>query len=116
DATSGVSSCPPPQTVTTEGANQIISGTAKDNASNSASASVTVKIAKTPPKITATALPAANSNGWNNSNVTVRFTCTPTTAPVATCPQAQTVSTDGAAQTVSGTAVDVAGNTNSASA
>src|SRR6266567_3960399 len=115
DAISGIATCPPSQTVTTEGANQVISGTATDNAGNTASTSVTLNIAKTPSKITAAGLPAPNANGWNNSNVTVNFTCTPTVAPLATCPQPQTVSTEGAAQIISGTATDLAGNSNSAS-
>jgi len=115
DAISGISTCPPSQTVTTEGANQIISGTAIDNAGNTASTSVTLNISKMPPRMTAAGLPAPNANGWNNSNVTVNFTCAPTIAPVAACPQPQTVSTEGAAQIISGTATDVAGNSASAS-
>jgi hypothetical protein len=116
DAISGVASCPPPQTVTAEGANQVISGTATDNAGNTASASFTLNIATTPPKISASALPAPNASGWNNANATVSFTCTATTAPISTCTPPQTVSTDGAGQVISGTAVDVAGNKASATA
>lgn len=116
DATSGVASCPPPQTVTAEGANQVISGTATDNAGNTASASVALNIATTPPRITASALPAANASGWNNSNATVSFACAATTAPISTCTPAQTVSTDGAGQAISGTATDLAGNKATASA
>src|SRR6476660_7050620 len=33
-----------------------------------------------PPTILATPSPATNANGWNNSNVTVSFACTGTTA------------------------------------
>lgn len=115
DATSGIVNCPPPQTVTTEGAKQIISGTAADNAGNTAGTSVTLNISKTPPKIVATASPGPNSSGWNNSNVTVSFTCTQTVAPIVTCPQPQTITTEGAGQIISGTATDVAGNSASGS-
>lgn len=116
DATSGVATCPPPQIVTTEGANQIFVATATDNAGNTAATSVALNIAKTPPTVTATAAPAPNASGWNNSNVVVRFTCTVSVAPIATCPPPQTVSTEGAGQIISGTASDVAGNSATATA
>lgn len=115
DATSGVASCPAPQTVTTEGS-KAISGTATDNAGNTASTSITVNIDETPPTITASASPAANSNGWNNSNVTVTFSCADSLSGVAACPSPVTTSTEAANQLLSGTATDVAGNTASASA
>ena len=115
DATSGVASCPAAQTVTTEGSTTV-SGTATDNAGNTASTSLIVQIDKTPPTITASASLAANSDGWNNANVTVTFTCTDSLSGVATCPSPATVSSEAANQVISGTAVDVAGNTASASA
>jgi hypothetical protein len=43
--------CPPTQTVSSEGANQVISGTASDAAGNSASASITVNLDETPPAV-----------------------------------------------------------------
>ncbi len=115
DATSGIASCPTPVTVTTEGANQVISGTATDRAGNSATASVTLNIDKTAPTITAAASPQANASGWNNSDVTVTFTCADSLSGIATCPPPNTAATgDGANQVISGTAVDRAGNTASA--
>ncbi len=110
-----ITSCPSQQVVSTEGANQVISGTVTDAAANSNTAKITLNIAKTPPKIVASASPAPNSNGWNDTSVTVTFTCTQTTAPLASCPQPQIVSTQGANQVISGTVTDVAGNTASAS-
>jgi hypothetical protein len=56
----------------------------------------------------------SNSAGWYNAPATVSFQCSGGLAPV-TCPQPQTVSGEGANQTVSGTATDAAGNTASAS-
>jgi hypothetical protein len=44
DETSGVESCPSPVTVTTEGAGQVVTGTAKDAAGNTATAHVTANI------------------------------------------------------------------------
>jgi hypothetical protein len=105
-----IANCPSPQTISAEGPNQIITGTVTDVAGNSATAKVTLNIALTPPAITATASTPPDANGWNNSSVTVNFNCTSTTAPIASCPPSQTVSTEGAGQLVSGTVTDVAGN------
>jgi hypothetical protein len=65
----------------------------------------------TPPGITASVSPSANSSGWNNSTVTITFTCTAGSAAIANCPNPQTVSAEGANQVVSGTATDVSGLT-----
>lgn len=67
DAGSGIATCPAPVVVSGEGANQVISGTASDQAGNTATASVTLNIDKTAPVVTATAAPAANANGWRSS-------------------------------------------------
>ncbi|HEX9506259.1 MAG TPA: hypothetical protein VGA62_09675, partial [Acidimicrobiia bacterium] len=111
----GIASCPSPITVTAEGTNQVISGTATDKAGNSASASVTVNIDKTPPTITARQSPAANANGWNNGDVSVTFTCSDALSGIASCPSGTTVSSEGRDQLVPGSAVDAAGNSASAS-
>ena len=113
DSGSGVASCPTPVTLTADGAGQPVSGTAFDNAGNSASASTTVSIDKTAPSITGQASPPANSNGWNSTDVVVTFSCSDALSGVATCPPPQTVTQEGAAQSVTGTAVDRAGNTRS---
>jgi len=63
-----------------------------------------------PPTIQATAFPAPNAAGWNNSNVTVSLTCSDGLSGVASCPSPITVTTEGANQAVSGTATDAAGN------
>lgn len=110
DQTSGVAICPPARTVAVDGANQLISGTATDNAGNTASASVTINLDQTPPSATVTASPPANAAGWNNTPVTVAFACSDATSGVASCPQPQVVSGDGRNQVISGTVTDVAGN------
>jgi len=70
------------------------------------------KLALNPnPGIMATASPLPNFNGWNNSPVTVSFSCIPSTAPIQTCPSPVIVSTDGAYQIISGTVTDTAGDT-----
>jgi hypothetical protein len=96
--------------VTAEGADQHITGTAVDAAGNDAVASATVSIDKTAPTITATVSPSPNANGWHNTDVTVTFACGDTLSGIAFCPEPVTVTTEGAGQTITGTAVDKAGN------
>ncbi len=114
DATSGIASCTSPVTVSSEGANQIASGQAADRAGNTARASLTLSIDKTPPVITATVTPAPNAAGWNNTDVTIMYQCSDALSGVAFCPDPVLVNTEGAAQQISQTAVDRA--TNQASA
>jgi len=59
DSESGIADCPAPITVTTEGASQVVSGTATDVAGNSATTSVSVNLDKTAPAI----LISSPSNG-----------------------------------------------------
>jgi hypothetical protein len=55
DAGSGIATCPDPQTLGNEGANQTANGTATDKAGNTASASVTgISIDRTPPTVSVT--------------------------------------------------------------
>lgn len=103
--------CPAAQTVSTEGANQIVSATATDANGNTASVSTTVSIDKTAPTITATATPAPNSKGVVTAPATINFTCVDSLSGVATCPSPIQVTTAGLNESFSGTATDKAGNT-----
>jgi len=116
DNASGIVLCPPPQVVTTEGKAQVITGTVSDAAGNQATASVTLNIEKSAPTITASLNPAANAGGWNNSDVTVSFQCSPSASDVVSCQTPVTISTEGKNQQVSGTVTDQAGKTATASA
>jgi len=111
DKTSGVASCPAPVTVSTEGANQVVSGTATDLAGNTASTSVTINLDMTPPTITGTINPPPDAGGYNSGPVTVTFTCADALSGVATCPAPVQVTTEGAGQVISGIGTDIAGNT-----
>lgn len=71
---------------------------------------------RTPPSISASASPAANANGWRRTDVTVTFTCTDGGSGVASCSAPAVITAEGAAQSVSGSASDIAGNTASATA
>ena len=110
DSVSGVDSCQSPINTTTEGANQNVNGTAKDNAGNTATATAVVNLDKTAPTITSVLSPSPNGAGWNNTNVTVDFTCSDTLSGVASCPSPATLTSEGAAQTTSASATDRAGN------
>src|SRR5215211_2848753 len=104
--------CPANDTVTTEGSNQSRSGTVTDQAGNSASTTVNgINIDKTAPVINASRTPAANANGWNNSDVTVSYTCSDALSGLAgTCPADDSVTTEGANQSSTGNVTDQAGN------
>jgi hypothetical protein len=111
-----IQSCPSPVVVTSEAANQVISGTVTDTAGLTATTSAAVSLDKTLPSITASVSPAPNANGWNTTPVTVNFTCTDNLSGIATCPTSQQVTSPGANQVVTGSATDRAGNTASTSA
>src|SRR5437667_1305642 len=115
DGGSGVGSGPNPATdsVTAGTAGTVKTATAVDRLGNSGSGSATVKLDKTAPTITATRAPAANAAGWNNSNVTVSIACSDALSGIKSCTGgggSVVVSTEGANQSVTGTAVDNADN------
>jgi hypothetical protein len=114
DALSGTASCPTAINVTTAGANERFNGTATDKAGNSASTSITLSVQQASLSVSASAAPAANAAGWNNSDVTVSFTCAGGVPPLQ-CPASQTVSVEGANQAISGTVTDAAAQTASTS-
>ena len=108
---SGIASCPAAVTVTSEGANQVVTGSAVDRAGNPSEVSVTLNIDKTPPTIAAAAAPPANAAGWNRTDVVVSFICSDSLSTIGACPPPTTVSSEGAGQVVTGVAQDRAGNT-----
>lgn len=117
DAGSGLDKGPTPTTasVTTNTAGQLLTSSASDKLGNSGTGSVTVKLDKGVPTITGARSPAAgNSNGWNNQDVTVSFTCADSLSGIKGCSSATTLSSDGANQAVTGTATDSADNSASA--
>ncbi len=111
---SGVKSCGPNATVTSEGLNQTVTGTAVDNAGNQAADTVYLNVDKTAPTITGATDRAANANGWYNAPVTVSFTCVDGTSGVKSCTKPVTLSSDGANQSATGSATDNADNSSSA--
>ena len=117
DGLSGVesSSTPSPLVLTSEGL--AVSGTVDvtDLAGNSASfTSAIVRIDRTAPEVTGSRSPLANSSGWNNTDVTVGVSATDALSGVESCEADVVVSTEGAAQSVTRSCIDLAGNTSSA--
>lgn len=68
------------------------------------------------PTISASIDPPPNAAGWNRTDVRVTFTCTDAVSGIASCSAPTVVTSEGAGQVVTGTAIDQAGNTASASA
>jgi hypothetical protein len=84
-----------------------------DNAGNvEVPKSLLTMLDKTPPTVTGTPSPAPNANGWNNTNVTVSFQCTDGLSGLAagSPPAPTSLSGEGAGQSVTGTCIDLAGN------
>jgi len=84
----------------------------RDAAGNQGSGTQTFSFVldQTPPTITASVAPAPNAAGWNNTPVTVTFTCADVGAGLVACPPPVVVDTEGEAQRVAETALDQAGN------
>ena len=114
DALSGVASTsiPSPLMLTTEGA--AITGMVgvTDLAGNNAEfTSPAMKIDKTAPGISfVSRLPEANENGWNNSDITVRWSCADALSGVVSPQVSQTLSAEGASSSLTGTCADLADN------
>ena len=73
--------------------------------------SVTVKRDATAPSISfVSRTPAANANGWNNSNVTVNWSCADSPSGAVNPTDSKTVATEGLNQSAIGTCTDNAGN------
>ncbi|MGC2745706.1 MAG: hypothetical protein WA672_21260 [Candidatus Angelobacter sp.] len=90
---------------------------ATDLAGNVESAhALTVKIDKTPALIEGARAPAGNASGWNNTDVNVSFACSDALSGLApgSPPVATVLSSEGMNQQVSGTCLDLAGNSASA--
>ncbi len=113
DALSGATSPTTNVVKSAEAANQSAVGTCSDLAGNSASDTQTgISIDKTAPGITLDSrLPTANTNGWNNTNVTVTWVCTDGLSGVVAAEVSDTKSAEEAGQTAAGTCADRAGNT-----
>jgi len=102
------------QSITADQAATTYSCSATSAGGSAGPVDVEIKRDATAPTISGSASPAANGAGWNNTDVAVSFSCGDNLSGVASCLGDQTVSTEGAGQSVTGNATDNAGNTNSA--
>ena len=97
----------------------VVTATCKDVAGNTGSASYTLKVDKTKPAAAPTQTPAANADGWNNTDVNVAWNWSDNAGgsgiDSANCTTASTSSGEGASIVVTATCKDRAGNTGSAS-
>ncbi|WP_275413997.1 Ig-like domain-containing protein [Catellatospora chokoriensis] len=114
DELSGILTCPPPTVVSADTDGQTITATAEDKAGNTVTVNVVVQLDATAPTITATPYPAANENGWHNTDVAVFYGCSDALSGIVTCTNSFAVTGEGAGQSFSGQALDRAGNSSTA--
>jgi len=113
DNLSGIasSSATSPLQLSAEGAALTGSVSVTDKAGNSATfTSPAVNIDKTAPTLTGSRSPAANTYGWNNTDVTVTFVCTDSLSGIVAAPASVVVSTEGANQSKATSCQDKSGN------
>ena len=102
-------------TITGEG-DRLLEYFATDLAGNvEANHNATVRIDRTVPTIFALRTPAGNADGWNNTAVSVSFTCADGLSGIDSCAAPVVLGSEGPNQSAAGDAVDVAGNVASAS-
>lgn len=115
DPGSGVVSATASDTVASEGANQTASGTCRDNAGHTDTASVSgIDIDKTAPAANADPSRAPDSNGWYTSPLTITFGGSDALSGIASCVRSNPVAYSGpdtAGTPYSNTCTDNAGNT-----
>jgi hypothetical protein len=80
------------------------------SAGGAASQSVTIKRDARAPTITFANRTAPNAAGWNNSAVTVSWTCSDVTSGAVSTAASRTINVEGAGQSATGTCADKAGN------
>jgi hypothetical protein len=104
-----------PFTVSDDGEHTVTFRSEDHNGNVETDQEITVNIDQTKPTITGSATPAANSDGWNNADVTVAFECNDATSGIPSdgCEGGTTLTTETTTTgtTVTGTATDNAGNT-----
>ena len=88
-----------------------LTATCHDGAGNTGHASYTVKVDQTDPGIVlASRSPAANAHGWNNTDVTLIWTCTDSLSGVVAAQDSQIITGEGANLSAMGTCADHADN------
>ena len=75
---------------------------------------VTIMRDTAPPTASASASPAPNANGWNNTDVTVSYSGSDSASGIDSCDADEVLTGEGAGQSTSGTCTDLAGNVSNA--
>jgi hypothetical protein len=116
DSLSGLDTWSSPTTFSDEGANQSVTGTATDQAGNTASLLVDqINIDKGYPSADGHTTTTPDANGWYRHDVTVHFSGWDDLSGIGSVTPDTIISTEGQGQWVSGTVTDKAGNTVSTS-
>jgi hypothetical protein len=104
--------CSPDQSQTAETVGANFNGSCTNAAGLTGNAStLNIKLDKTNPTITFAGRTAPNGNGWNNTNVTVDWSCSDSFSGPAADNVSQLVTSEGAGQSAAGNCTDLAGNT-----
>ncbi|GAA2143288.1 hypothetical protein GCM10009844_15600 [Nocardioides koreensis] len=109
---SAVADCSAPVTKTAEGEHSV-TGTARDGAGNTTTDTATVRIDKTAPTVTATAVGTKNDAGWYRDDVRVVYTANDDRSGLTGSPAADVLG-EGRGQSAGTTVTDAAGNSASA--
>src|SRR5438876_8446425 len=117
DARSWAASAQVSDTKSSDGSGQTANGLCADKAGNTKSVSLGgINIDPVVPSFpTRRSSDLANGDGWNNSDVTVKWDCTDALSGPASAQVSGTKSPEGAVQTANGLGADKAGKTKSAS-
>ena len=110
DSLSGVAYCSADKTLSAEGVGQVAAGSCADRAGNVGNRTLSVSIDMTAPVIVPSVWPAPNPAGWNNTDVTIRFSCEDALSGIKACPLELLLSSEGVAISTSARASDRAGN------
>ena len=111
DSVSGATNANVNQIIGAEGLNQSSTGVCEDNAGNFASNTQNgINIDKTAPVISFVSRTLANANGWNNSNVTINWSCSDALSGAVSSNDSRIVSAEGVNLSATGTCADNADN------
>ena len=98
------------QSITADQTSTTYSCSATSDGGSAGPVEVTIKRDATAPSVSGSAAPAANANGWNNTDVTVTFSGSDGLSGIDSCDAPVVLSSEGAGQSASGTCTDEAGN------
>jgi hypothetical protein len=114
DGTSGIASCSSASYGGPDTSDTNVQGSCTDNAGNTGGASYSLKYDATAPSVSASPERQPDANGWYNKALSVRFSGSDALSGVASCSTAAYNGPDTPEASVSGSCVDSAGNTGTA--